>query len=169
MRKDGIYSGLPKNGPGAIAQVSSETAGRENLAKGATVRAGSTLEPTYGAANVVDGNRSDASRWISAKKGENWIELDLGTPKKFNTVNVVSGWKQGARDVAKNIAIQTQVNGAWQTLPNAEVNGNTLTECVIALAQPVKAQRVRVVSRDKGMVRIYEVELFNDASDKRRL
>jgi hypothetical protein len=157
MQEDGKRYRFPKSD-----LYAAKTASAENLAKGATVTAGSTLKAEYAAANIVDGDRSENSRWISAQSGPKWVEIDFGEPKEFRCVSIVTGWKKEARYAAKNIAVQTEVDGQWKTLPGAEVKGNGSVELAINLQQPVTAQQVRLVSTDTDYVRIYEVEIFNE-------
>ncbi|WP_162025870.1 MULTISPECIES: discoidin domain-containing protein [unclassified Lentimonas] len=141
-----------------------KAASTQNLALGASVTPSSIFKPKFAAANAVDGNRSEDSRWVSANEGDKWIELDLGEPKEFRTVQIVSGWKQDAAYVVKHLAVQSKQDGDWKTIPGAEVNKNNSVDLVINLPTSVTAQHIRLLSNDKGHVRIYEVALMNASS-----
>ena len=61
-----------------------------SLTKGARVKA-SGEHGDYSAAQALDGNMSEDSRWIV--KGPGSLEVDLGEEKTFRSVYLASGWK----------------------------------------------------------------------------
>jgi F5/8 type C domain len=138
----------------------------ENLAKEATVNVSSTLSENYDATKIVDDDRSDDSRWISQPLGPKWVEIDLGQPKQFQCVRIASGWKQDGQYAAKNIAVQTEVDGQWKTIPGADVEGNQSVEILFNLTQAVTARRIRLVSNDSDYLRIYEVQVFAETQNE---
>ena len=162
MEEDGKRYRFPKNDRYTTEDVAAATPTAKNLAKRAKVTASSTLKPGYSVANIVDGDRSEASRWVSAQEGEKWIELDLCEPTEFRCISIVSGWQNRGEHAVKHLAVQTKVRGKWKAIPGAEVKGNGAVEFSINLQQPVTAQQVRLVSSDEGYVRFYEVGLFNE-------
>lgn len=163
LEEDGIRYRFPKNDLYAANEAVANKPPADNLAKGAKVTASSTLKVDYAAANIVDGDRSDDSRWISAKSGDKWIEIDLGEPKEFRCVSIVSGWKNDATYAAKNIAIQTMVGSDWKTLPGGDVQENHNIELAINLEQPVTVQKIRLLSADQDYFRLHEVALYNES------
>ncbi len=54
----------------------------------------SSEHPDYPAANVADGNATDASRWISlASKEPIWVELTLPSVQLLTGLHVISGYR----------------------------------------------------------------------------
>ena len=134
----------------------------ENLAFGAKVTV-SSVHGDYAAANAVDGKIGDASRWIGKNDAKNWIELDLGEAKMFRSLWVISGWLNDPKYAAANFDLQTKIGDEWKTLPDGEVRRNSNIEREIVFAEPVEAQRLRLVSQDVGFLRIQEIALFTQS------
>ncbi len=136
----------------------------ESLAKNATVTVSSTLQG-YAADRAVDGIVSDESRWISEAAGNHWIELDLKSPKTFQSIWVVTGWLNNPQYVTANFDVQFHDGQDWKTIPGGEIRENRLIEREIALQSPITAQRVRIVAKTSGFMRVYEVALFDRKLD----
>jgi len=137
---------------------------RESLAKGATVSV-SASHADYKGEFAVDGRLEEGSRWIAPTSGEKWIELDLGAPREFRSVGVVSGWKRDAQYAVNDFEVQTKHGEQWRTLPGGKIQDNSYLTIAISLPEPVTAQHVRLVSPDSGFVRIYEIGLFDEELD----
>jgi len=137
---------------------------RESLAEGATVTVSATHEG-YNGEFAVDGRIEDDSRWIAPTSGEKWIALDLGTPKAFRSVGVVTGWQKDARYAVNGIEVQTKCGEEWKTLPRGKIEDNSYLTVAINLPEPVTAQHIRLLSSDAGFVRIYEIGLFDEELD----
>jgi len=163
IEEDGKRYRFPKSNLYVTEDTAATRAKTRNLAEGATITASSMLKPDYAAANIVDGDRSEKSRWVSAQSGKKWIELDLGKAQEFRCITVASGWKNQAEYAVRTLTVQTSVGGRWKTLPGGEVRGNDSVEFIINLPQPVTARTIRLVSTDEGYVRIYEVGVFNES------
>ena len=132
----------------------------QSLSKGAAVAASATLKG-YKPENAADGLFDEESRWI-AEGRDSWIALDLGEPKTFSSVYVATGWKREAQHAAGNFDVQIKRDGSWVTLPNGEIRGNSAIVVPLRLDEPVTARELRLLSRDDGYVRIYEIALFKD-------
>lgn len=135
-----------------------------SLAKGATVAVSASHEG-YRGELAVDGRIEEDSRWIAPTGGEKWIELDLGTPREFRSVGVVSGWKKEAQYAVNDFELQTKLGDKWTTLPGGKIQDNSYLTIAINLPEPVTAQHIRLVSPDSGFVRIYEIGLFDEELD----
>ena len=143
---------LPKNDryakPASNQSAAAKTLGdflHESLGNGADVTVSSTHQQ-YAAKHAVDGDLSDKSRWIGKNNGATWIELDLGRPKTFRSVWVVSGWQRDQQYVAANFDVQIKVGDRWKTIPGGAIRGNSRIETEINLAEPITAQHLRLVS-----------------------
>jgi hypothetical protein len=132
----------------------------ESLTKGATVTVSST-HSQYAAEHAVDGSLTDDSRWIGKNEGQTWIELDLGQPKTFRSVWVVSGWQHDQQYVAENFDVQVKEGDAWKPIPGGAIRGNSRIETEIVLDRSITSQHVRLVSDTNNYFRIYEVALFD--------
>ncbi|MFW6114216.1 MAG: discoidin domain-containing protein [bacterium] len=137
---------------------------RKSLARGATVNVSATHEG-YKGEFAVDGIIEDDSRWIAPTSGEKWIELDLGEPKTFRSIGVVSGWKKQARYAVNDFEVQMKHGDQWKTLPGGKIQDNMYPTIPVNLTEPVTAQHIRLVSPDSGFVRIYEIGLFDEELD----
>jgi hypothetical protein len=130
-----------------------------NLAKGATVTA-SGKHGEYTATKAVDGSMSEDSRWIV--RGPGSLELDLGEEKAFRSVYLASGWKRDSQHAAKNFDFQVKMGGEWKTLPGGKIRDNSGWIIPVLLADPVKARQLRLLFKDEGFNRVYEIAVFAD-------
>ncbi len=134
----------------------------DSLTKEARVTA-SLTHGNYVPANVVDGSMDEESRWIC--NGAGVLEVDLGSEKTFRSVYIATGWKYEARYAAANFDVQVKQDGEWKTLPDGEVRGNGNIVVGVIPGKEVKARELRLVFKDSGYNRIYEVALFADEPD----
>ena len=132
----------------------------QSLAKGAEVSVSSTYKD-FMAEHLTDGKFDEDSRWI-AEGRESWLIINLGETKSFRSVYIATGWKREAQYAAKNFDVQTKQGGQWVTLPNGSVRDNGSVVVPVMLEKPVKAQELKVVFKDGGFNRIYEVAVFED-------
>lgn len=161
LPKSDHYRSVPKFDP-TPAAVGKTLADHlpDNLALNATVTVSST-HGTYAAAHAVDGSLADDHRWIGKSNQErNWIELDLGEPKTFRDVWVVTGWKNGSVSVADQFDVQVQTGDEWSAIPGGAIRNNRRSQLEIQLKEPVTARRLRVVSESSDYFRVYEIALF---------
>ena len=130
-----------------------------NLALHARTVASSTLEPRYAASNAVDGVVSDDSRWVSRPDDAlKWIEVDLGAPQSLACAHVYSGWHDEA--ALGDFSLECWQEGQWRLIPGGQRSGNTRQAVALTFDPPVDAQRVRLISTDRGPVRLRELALF---------
>ncbi|MDX1564588.1 MAG: discoidin domain-containing protein [Phycisphaeraceae bacterium] len=146
--------------PGAGGQATLAEALGRSIAIGAKVTAHATFK-AYAPAHVVDGRMSETSRWVGPKGSGGWVALDLGKPKTFQTIAVISGLKQDARYALSNFQIQIQKGDQWHLLPEGRVRGNRSVVRVLHLNKPVTAQRIRLLCEDEDYARVYEIGLWN--------
>ncbi|HJN13724.1 MAG TPA: discoidin domain-containing protein [Pirellulaceae bacterium] len=130
-----------------------------HLAIGAKVRV-SSMHASYAARNAVDGRITDDARWIGRNKGGVWIELDFGRPRTFESIWVITGWKNSSQYAVANFDIQIKRDDKWQTLPNGTVRNNSDVRREIIFAEPVTAQHLRLVSETDDYLRVYEIAPF---------
>lgn len=94
------------------------------------------------AAKAIDGEVSDASRWISeASKEPAWLVVDLGESHRLAGVHLFSGF--GNTAPIEDFELQMERDGEWVTIPSAVVSGNQAT----ALALPFDATMAVETSR----------------------
>ncbi len=169
VTEDGRSYRIPKNPlyeiaaatPGPVAAPQKELADYlpQSLAKGAAVSASATHRE-FKAEHVTDGLLTEESRWIA--EGAGWLALDLGTAKTFRSVCLATGWKREPQHAARNFDVQVRRAGEWVTLPNGEVRENGQFVVSVNLPEPVTAQELRILFKDEGYNRVYEVAVFPD-------
>ena len=126
-----------------------------NIAQGRPATA-SSFDPYNG--NFTPGQATDgdyATRWSSSWTDNEWIQVDLGSPKAFRTVQLV--WESA---FAKGYRIQTSNDGtSWSTLTEVtNGDGNVDTVTVNGNARYV---RVQGVTRGTGYgYSLYELGVF---------
>lgn len=126
-----------------------------NLALGKSVTVSSSESSSYSGANAVDGNTN--TRWSSDYNDQQYIIVDLGTPKTISSV--VLRWETA---YAKGFQIQTSNdNSTWTTIySNYNGAGGTNTISVSATARYVKMyafQRATAYGYS-----LYEFEVIGD-------
>jgi hypothetical protein len=130
-----------------------------NLALQAKVTVSSTKD-AFAGANAVDGQETEASRWVSRETGEKWIALDLGEEREIGAARITTGLNRSPDSVVKSMRLQVKDGDTWKNIPSAAVEGNRQVVRTIDLKQPVRARHVRLWSDDAGYVRIYELALY---------
>jgi len=165
LPKNPAYALPPASAPQDTQRPTLEALLPRSLAKGAAATA-SSVHQAYQAAFAVDGVFDDDSRWIGIGPGS-WLAFDLGAPKTFRSVFVATGWKRETIYAVRDFDVQVKRGTTWQTLPGGEIRGNAATVVGVRLTEPVTAQEVRVLIKDAGYTRIYEVALFEDQPELR--
>jgi hypothetical protein len=125
-------------------------------------KASSTYEK-YGAAKAVDGEISDASRWISKKSDQPaWLEITLGTTQKLAGVHLYSGYK--SETPLEGFAFQFWRDSQWQDIPSAKVANNKALALAIAFDDTVNVTtdrlRLWVTQSHQGIARVKEVVIW---------
>lgn len=102
-------------------------ADRENLLAGARASANSQLRPEFPAANVVDGQVSNTSRWVGAdgEAGKHELVVEWDEPVDLGCIQIFSGWQnkgewtQGLSD----FTLQYWKDGAWVDIADSRGSG----------------------------------------------
>lgn len=102
-----------------------ESAANENLSVAADVRASSVYSTSgYEPSLAVDGDVSDASRWVSRAGSyePEWLELHFSSEQHLGGVHLYSGYQ--SRDAIPAFDLQYFSEGQWQSIPSAKVENN---------------------------------------------
>ena len=113
-----------------------DTLYREDLALGAKV-SGSALSPDFACHHLTDGRKT--SSWASDAELPIQLELDLGTPKTFDVIELREDLKLGQRIAAFHV--QVELDGVWQEFGS----GFTVGYKRLLRGSMVEAQKVRVI------------------------
>ncbi len=164
--EDGKRYRLPRNrraanaSPNGTAEKSLADYLGESLSLHATCTA-SSIHQDYSASFACDGSLDETSRWISERDDTASIEIDLGKPKSFRSAWIVTGWKRDAQYAASNFDIQIKSGDQWTTIPGGKVRNNHQVEIEITLEQPITTQSLRILAKEPGHFRVYEIALFD--------
>ena len=109
---------------------------KEDLALGAKV-SGPALSPDYAGHHMTDG--LEASSWASDAELPIQLEIDLGTPKTFDVIELREDLKLGQRIAA--FRVQVELDGVWQEFGS----GYTVGYKRFLRGSVVKAQKIRVI------------------------
>ena len=113
-----------------------DTLYREDLALGAKV-SGHALSPDFACHHLTDG--LEASSWASDAELPIQLELDLGSPKTFDVIELREDLKLGQRIAA--FRVQVELDGVWQEFGS----GFTVGYKRLLRGSMVEAQKVRVI------------------------
>lgn len=134
-----------------------EPAPRENLAKGAAVKASSSLE--FPTSHATDGDMS--TRWGSERTDAQWLAVDLGEERRIDGVKIA--WEAA---YAKAFEIQVSGDGQrWRTVERI-TNGKGGVQTIDF--RPVVARYVRMQGLQRGTkygYSIYEFEVYAAATN----
>ena len=114
-----------------------DTLYREDLALGAKV-SGPALSPDFACHHLTDG--LEASSWASDAELPIQLELDLGSPKTFDVIELREDLKLGQRIAAFHV--QVELDGVWQEFGS----GYTVGYKRLLRGSVVEAQKIRVTS-----------------------
>jgi len=167
VEEDGRIYRIPKNPAYSDSELKSsldvlEGLLPQNLAVGAIATASSVYQH-YVAANAVDGKINENSRWIAADSQQ--LTIDLGEEKAFRAVYVASGWNRDVKYVISDFDVQIKQDGGWVTLSNGEIRGNTQLVAAILPGSEIRARELRLLTKDSGFNRIYEVAVFAEEQE----
>lgn len=105
----------------------------------------SSEQARFRAAKAIDGEVSDASRWVSdASREPAWLVVELGARQRLAGVHLFSGY--GNTAAVSDFEIQMDRNGEWVTIPSAVVSGNQTTALALPFdgTMPVETSRLRL-------------------------
>ncbi|WP_327251057.1 discoidin domain-containing protein [Streptomyces sp. NBC_01244] len=128
-----------------------------DLAYGRPATASSSETSGLGAANAVDG--LDVSRWASSYSDSQWLKVDLGSSKSFNSVRL--NWQNA---YGKDYDIQTSADGTtWTTV--AQRRGLTASGLDTLTFPPATGRYVRMQGITRGTSFGYSLFSFEVISD----
>lgn len=109
---------------------------KEDLALGAKV-SGPALSPDFACHHLTDG--LETSSWASDAELPIQLELDLGSPKTFDVIELREDLKMGQRIAAFHV--QIELDGVWQEFGS----GYTVGYKRLLRGSVVEAQKIRVI------------------------
>jgi len=113
---------------------------------------------------INDGDKSDASAWISdSTSNEKWLEIDLAEKTELGSATVYTGSGGGvytAPDRIENFRLQYLADDSWKDIPGAVEKNNKYAQVFIQFKQSVSTQKVRFLSQDNGILKVREIKLF---------
>ena len=113
---------------------------------------------------ITDGNKSDASTWISdSSTTDKWVEINLGKPYTLGSGVIYSGDAAGvytSPERIKNFRLQYKNGNEWKDIPGTEEKDNKYAQVFQVFDKPVTTDRVRLVSSDRGRLKLREIKLF---------
>ena len=104
----------------------------------ATIAASSTRGPEFSAAHGADGDL-DTFWTTDDAVHTGWLELDFGTAREFNVVNVQEAIALGER--VTRYRVEAEKDGTWVTL----ASGTAMGQCNLHSVEKTTARRVRLV------------------------
>lgn len=125
--------------------------------------AASSNLPKYPAANAIDGQVNDDSRWVSEKSSQpSWIAVDLGEKRKLAGIHLFTGF--GEKDVVEAFKVQFWSGGKWVDIPSADVSGNQANALAIAFDQTVSVEtdklRLWITASHQNTARVKEIVVW---------
>jgi hypothetical protein len=115
------------------------------------------------AEKAIDGDTTDASRWIS-KKSEKpaWLEISLGATERLAGVHLYSGF--GVEGALESFTFQFWSGGKWQDIPSAKIENNKAVALAIAFDDTVDVTtdrlRLWITRTHQGIARVKEVVIW---------
>ena len=133
-----------------------------NLALDQTVSVSSEHSAAYPKVNAVDGIASDSSRWLSTAETDPWIIIELPTVCSLGGIHLYSGYLEG--DPVEDLHVDFRSGGVWNTIPSANIIGNTSTALSIEFDGAVTAitdsLRVTITKSASDIARIREITIW---------
>ena len=125
---------------------------REDLALGAKV-SGPALSPDFACHHLPDG--LEASSWASDAELPIQLELDLGSPKTFDVIELREDLKLGQRIAAFHV--QVELDGVWQEFGS----GYTVGYKRLLRGSVVEAQKIRVtITEAQALPLLTKISLY---------
>ena len=129
-----------------------DTLYREDLALGGKV-SGPALSPDYACYHLTDG--LEASSWASDAELPIQLELDLGSPKTFDVIELREDLKMGQRIAA--FRVQVELDGVWQEFGS----GYTVGYKRLLRGSVVEAQKIRVtITEAQALPLLTKISLY---------
>ena len=129
---------------------------REDLALGAKVY-GPALSPDFACHHLTDG--LETSLWASDSELPIQLEIDLGTPKTFDVIELREDLKLGQRIVAFHV--QVELDGVWQEFGS----GYTVGHKRLLRGSVVEAQKIRVtITEAQALPLLTKISLYKTPS-----
>ena len=133
-----------------------DTLYREDLALGAKV-SGPALSPDFACHHLTDGRKT--SSWASVAELPIQLELDLGSPKNFDVIELREDLKLGQRIAAFHV--QVELDGAWQEFGS----GYTVGYKRLLRGSVVEAQKTRVtITEAQDLPVLTKISLYKTPS-----
>lgn len=119
---------------------------------------------------ITDGNKTDASMWVSANTdGEKCLEINLGKNCSLGAAVVYTGSEYGVYtgpDRVKNFRLQYWVDGTWKDIEETIEENARYVQSFFLFKTPVTTSKVRFIAADKGSIKVREIKLFDAESVK---
>ena len=133
---------------------------KEDLALGAKV-SGSALSPDYAGHHLTDG--LETSSWASDAELPIQLELDLGSPKTFDVIELREDLKLGQRIAAFHV--QVELDGVWQEFGS----GYTVGYKRLLRGSVVEAQKIRVtITETQALPLLTKISLYKTPTLSRK-
>lgn len=133
-----------------------DTLYREDLALGAKV-SGLALSPDFACHHLTDG--LETSSWASDSELPIQLELDLGSPKTFDVIELREDLKLGQRIAAFHV--QVELDGVWQEFGS----GYTVGYKRLLRGSVVEAQKIRVtITEAQALPLLTKISLYKTPS-----
>lgn len=118
---------------------------------------------THPAANAIDGNPADSSRWVTqSDKPPHWIEVRLDGVHDLAGLHLYSGY-DGQRPV-HDFVVQFWRDGAWVDIPSANVTGNKRPRLALTFDDTVRVRtdriRLFITAAEDGTARVGEIVVW---------
>lgn len=137
-----------------------DTLYREDLALGAKV-SGPALSPDFACHHLTDG--LEASSWASDAELPIQLELDLGSPKTFDVIELREDLKLGQRIAAFHV--QVELDGVWQEFGS----GYTVGYKRLLRGSVVEAQKIRVtITEAQALPLLTKISLYKTPTLSRK-
>lgn len=144
--------------------------GTPNLAFNKAATADSTCNASQNAANAVDGNVANDSKWCS-KSNNRWLQIDLGSVKQVNQFVIKHASEGGETQTYNTKAYQILVSTDgtnWTQVVNVTNNtsGITVDKITAVPARYVKLVVTTPTQTKNAAARIYDFEVYEAISSK---
>ena len=137
-----------------------DTLYREDLALGAKV-SGLALSPDFACHHLTDG--LETSSWASDSELPIQLELDLGSPKTFDVIELREDLKLGQRIAAFHV--QVELDGVWQEFGS----GYTVGYKRLLRGSVVEAQKIRVtITEAQALPLLTKISLYKTPTLSRK-
>lgn len=117
----------------------------------------SSARAGHPAANAIDGDNSDTSRWVShSAQPPHWIEIRLDQAEDLAGIHLISGFEKSKP--LRDFVVQFWRDGAWVDIPSANLTGNTKHVLAIRFDDTVTVHtdrlRILITGTEDGIARV---------------